>query len=172
MCDPNYRRVSTTTGPSGSATVCVSSNALSSCNNESSTGQPPKDNAVYLQTFRTELANNDRRQCVRGILDGGSQRSFIKEDVARKLSLKVVRQTRLALNTFGSTCSSAPEKRNVVEIQLQNRYNMVGIRIEAVVVPAICHDLTVPSANSTLIRESCSRTTTGLRTHQTSELVC
>ncbi|KAH8036285.1 hypothetical protein HPB51_023186 [Rhipicephalus microplus] len=114
MSDPNYKRALTTTGTSEIATTCVSRNALLSFEETASTNQPPKHDAVYLQTFRTKLVKMNSRQGVRGILDGRSQVSFIKEEVARKINLKIVRQTRLALNTLGSTCSSHAQKRNVV----------------------------------------------------------
>ncbi|KAH7959471.1 hypothetical protein HPB49_011341 [Dermacentor silvarum] len=140
-CDANYKRTTTTTAttsPPGSSTVEThSSTGLSSCENLSPSNQRNTDNAVYQQTFFTQIVNNDKTRYVHGVLDGGRQRSFIEEDAALKLKRKAVRNIPLALNTFGSTCPSVAEKLEVVEVPLRNRYTNAIFSIEAVVVLAI-----------------------------------
>ncbi|KAH7981543.1 hypothetical protein HPB49_025238 [Dermacentor silvarum] len=108
----------TATSPSGSSTVCVASTALSNSEDATTTNQRTTDNAAYFQTFFTQIVNNDKSRYVRGIMEGGSQKYFVQEDVALKLNLKMVRETTLPLNTFRSTCPSASEKRKVVEVPL------------------------------------------------------
>lgn len=57
---------------------------------------------ILLQTFRGWI-NGAKGSCyIRGILDNGSQLSFIKEDVSRKLNLKVLKEIDITVDVFVS----------------------------------------------------------------------
>ncbi|KAI3375601.1 hypothetical protein L3Q82_003921 [Scortum barcoo] len=78
------------------------------------------------------------RKIVRCLLDGGSQRSFIHEDVAKALGLPVIRQETLNLHTFGST-TPATVQRNIVKVWMENVWDsQQRIEIEAVETPQVC----------------------------------
>ncbi|KAI3361691.1 hypothetical protein L3Q82_002048 [Scortum barcoo] len=78
------------------------------------------------------------RKIVRCLLDGGSQRSFIHEDVAKALRLPVIRQETLNLHTFGST-TPATVQRNIVKVWMENVWDsQQRIEIEAVETPQVC----------------------------------
>lgn len=72
------------------------------CDKNSPSGSERNDGKVYLQTSRAFIIKNGRSRYVRGILNGGSQRSFITEDLATKLDLQVLRKTQVALKMSGN----------------------------------------------------------------------
>ena len=63
-----------------------------------------KGASMLLQTAQAVVCNHDngKRLRVRILLDNGSQRSYISEDVCKKLGLKSLGKHCLNLNTFGS----------------------------------------------------------------------
>lgn len=90
---------------------------------------------------------------MRGILDSGSQRSFIKEDLAMKLRLKIVRETRIAFNVFGRATPSSAAKLKIVEIPLHSQHNSEVCIVQAIMVPFVCHDVCTPSDNNNFVRQ-------------------
>lgn len=111
------------------------------------------DTGVFLQTFRAWVGHDANRTYIRGILDGVSQRSFIKEDIARKLRLKVVSEIRIALNTFGTETPSRAEKVNIVEVPLRSQHSSQVCVMQAIMVPVICHDVSTPSDDNKFVRQ-------------------
>ncbi|XP_042147986.1 uncharacterized protein LOC121046466 [Ixodes scapularis] len=109
------------------------------------------DSEVLLQTFRAWAVEGERRGYVRAIVDGGSQRTFIREDVSRKLGLKVLGETSLRLNTFGH-CSTRPQRRQLVEVRLRSQYGQEECVVEAVEVPFICKDVVRVPADHVFVR--------------------
>ena len=59
---------------------------------------------VLMQTAKTEIKNpnSSARQCVRVLLDCGSQRTYITSGLAQKFGLKGEREQSIKLVTFGS----------------------------------------------------------------------
>lgn len=57
---------------------------------------------ILLQTATVRIETHQQNQIVRCLLDGGSHRSFIKEDSSKALNLPVVGEEKLNLQTFGS----------------------------------------------------------------------
>ncbi|KAH7978457.1 hypothetical protein HPB49_005544 [Dermacentor silvarum] len=102
---------------------------------------------VLLQTARAYAEGQHKSALVRMLLDGGSQRTFIRQEVSRRLNLRVTGEEKLAIYAFGSEKPS--EKRcHRVECWLRNWRN-ARIRIEALEVPAICGDLLQPPDDCT-----------------------
>lgn len=98
-----------------------------------------KDEEVALQTFRTWAIGESRWGYVRGVIDGGSQRTFIREDVSKVLKLRTLGTIDFHLNTFGST-EAHIQSRRVVELRVWS--GCTGKEtIEAVEVPFICKDV-------------------------------
>ncbi|RWS05185.1 hypothetical protein B4U79_08647, partial [Dinothrombium tinctorium] len=64
----------------------------------------------------------DRRVIVRCLFDGGSQRSFVTEEVSRKLNLPIVGSECISISTFDYKKSST-KRRNKVKILLRNVSN-------------------------------------------------
>ncbi|XP_040079550.1 uncharacterized protein LOC115321332 [Ixodes scapularis] len=100
----------------------------------------PLDFEVLLQTFRAWAEEGNQRLYVRAIIDGGSQRTFIREDLSRKLDLKVLGDVSLRLNTFDHS-TSRPQRRRLVQVRLHSQYGQEECVIEAVEVPFICKDV-------------------------------
>lgn len=152
MCDPNYRKnMAVTPRPvdaSGSTVGMVSSQSVMLCDKDSLSGSEINDREVYLQTFRAFVVKDNSSRYVRGILDGGSQRSFVTEELVRKLHLQVLGETRIALNTFGCASPSTAERRKVVEVPLRSQHSSDTRIVRAIVVPVICHDIASPKADS------------------------
>ncbi|MEW8547947.1 MAG: aspartyl protease family protein, partial [Candidatus Thiodiazotropha sp.] len=59
---------------------------------------------VLMQTAKTEIRNpeNDKSETVRLLLDSGSQRTYITENLAEKLKLKKTGEQEIRLATFGT----------------------------------------------------------------------
>ncbi|XP_064465012.1 uncharacterized protein LOC135376442 [Ornithodoros turicata] len=116
-------------------TVTESTTAVCSSSTESC-----RSGAVYLQTFRAWVSFNDDCVYVRGLFDSGSQITFIREDVAKKLKLPSTGEIEVTINTFAST-SSSPVRRRLVQVKLRSQYQAEDIVIDAIVVPVICKDI-------------------------------
>lgn len=65
--------------------------------------KPGGQNTVLLQTAKAWVAGPLGRKVARCLLDGGSQRSFIHENLVKSLNLPIIRQETLTLHTFGSS---------------------------------------------------------------------
>ena len=97
-------------------------------------------NKVLLQTASGMVsnANGNNWTGVKMLFDNGSQRSFIKKDLVRRLNLKSIRSEALTIKTFGSVADSI-QKLDVVNVSVKGKFGGNDKRvIEAYVVPVIC----------------------------------
>ncbi|XP_042142868.1 uncharacterized protein LOC120845242 [Ixodes scapularis] len=108
-------------------------------------------NRMLLQTFRAWAEKGNQRLYVRAIIDGGSQRTFIREDLSRKLGLKVLGYLSLRLNTFGHS-TSRPRRRRLVQVRLHSQYGQEECVIETVEVPFICKDVVQAPVDHKFVR--------------------
>ena len=92
--------------------------------------------------------------------DSGSQRSYISEEVRRKLNLEVERQENLNLNTFG-TEKSVRKKCDVVKLKLDTGKDDTAILISAISYQSICSPI------NTRIDVSKYKHLIGLKVHMT-----
>ena len=100
--------------------------------------KPDGQNTVLLQTAKAWVAGPLGRKIARCLLDGGSQRSFIHENLVKSLNLPVIRQETLTLHTFGSSAPTMSQ-RNTVRLILENVWdNQQRIEIEAIETPQVC----------------------------------
>ncbi|XP_075534040.1 uncharacterized protein LOC142567746 [Dermacentor variabilis] len=104
---------------------------------------------VLLQTARAYAEGQHNSALVRMLLDGGSQRTFVRQDVSRRLNLRVIGGEKLAIYAFGSERPSEERRCHRVECWLRNWRNNTRVRIEALEVPEICGDLLPPPDDST-----------------------
>ncbi|XP_064469543.1 uncharacterized protein LOC135384262 [Ornithodoros turicata] len=83
---------------------------------------------------------------LRGLIDGGSQRTFVRDDVAKRLKLKVVGEASLQLITFANdtTARRPVVKVKIVQLVLHSQYNSEAYIIEALTIPSIC-EVTCPN---------------------------
>ena len=93
---------------------------------------------VLLQTAQAVVCNRDngKRLRVRILLDNGSQRSYISEEVYKKLGLKSLGKHCLNLNTFGSG-KIARKHCEVVSLALETSSGEV-VNISGLTYPVIC----------------------------------
>lgn len=133
ICDPNWKPRSKGTGEETVITSVQNACAkkVDIC----------LDNEVLLQTFRAWAVTDNDSCYFRAIIDGGSQRTFIRKDMSRKLNLKVLKQTSLRLNTFGNPNALAQQLR-IVQARLRSQYGKIECLLEAVEIPFICKDIT------------------------------
>ena len=62
-------------------------------------------NSVLLQTASVSVSGFDNKRKVNNVqllFDSGSQRSYISEDLRKKLNLPTLRKENIAINTFGN----------------------------------------------------------------------
>lgn len=96
------------------------------------------ENTVLLQTAKAWVIGPVGRKIVRCLLDGGSQRSFVHENVVKALKLPIIKQGIFNLHTFGSSAPTTV-KRNIVKLNLENVWDkQQSVEIEVVVTPQVC----------------------------------
>ncbi|KAL1481151.1 hypothetical protein MTO96_050418 [Rhipicephalus appendiculatus] len=83
------------------------------------------------------------------LLDGGSQRTFIREEVFRRLKLHVIAEERLTTYAIGSQRPLEESSYRRVECWLRSWRNSSRVRIEALEMPGISGDLLPPPDDCT-----------------------
>ena len=96
---------------------------------------------VLLQTGRAYVYNISEERCssfVRILFDGGSQRSYVTDNLVKRLKLPVIRKERLTISTFGSAECSAKDI-DVVQLKVKSTLSFQNfVYVEALVIPIIC----------------------------------
>ena len=101
--------------------------------------------SILLQTC-IALASNptsvqpQEKHCVRTILDSGSRKTYITQQLKETLTLKPIARERLCIKTFGSDYDNL-KAVDVVNLSLKNVDNDITVTITAHVVPMICSPL-------------------------------
>ncbi|XP_035210925.1 uncharacterized protein LOC118185207 [Stegodyphus dumicola] len=96
---------------------------------------------VFLQTFLAIVRGTGMKTKVRCVLDSGSQRTFIHENLSKKLNLPVVGKEKINLHTFGND-TAVNSTRCRVKFQLRNiEDENKHLTIEALESPEICNAL-------------------------------
>ncbi|KAH7935337.1 hypothetical protein HPB52_006417 [Rhipicephalus sanguineus] len=115
--------------------------------------------AVLLQTGRIWAECGTRRLLVRVLLDSGSQRSYIREDAARKLQCSVVGREELTLITFGNSKSQRRLRAERVSVRPRSQFDDAAVELEALTIPEICSVTSPPLENNILQRIPGRKTT-------------
>ena len=99
-------------------------------------------NGILLQTAFSEVSNSFSSIChsAKILFDSGSQRSYISDDLRKRLDLKTVRTENLVLKTFGKS-ENVLKKLDVVRLFIKYGINK-RLCIEVLCVPFICDPLT------------------------------
>ncbi|KAH6930827.1 hypothetical protein HPB50_019705 [Hyalomma asiaticum] len=105
---------------------------------------------VLLQTGRAWAIAPAKTILIRFLLDSGSQRSFVRQDIARTLKCPVRGTERLNLFTFGKTHLPSTITCERVAIMLRSQHNSNQTTIEALAVPEISA-VTSPPADGAII---------------------
>lgn len=107
MCDPNYKREEKETN------TCTTSTSLFTKN-------PQNNEQVFPQTAKAYVSSYDtnKNAFIRLIIDGGSQLTYIKQEVSRKLGLKILATRKLSVMPFVCEKRSLPKLYNQVELKL------------------------------------------------------
>ncbi|XP_064470264.1 uncharacterized protein LOC135385017 [Ornithodoros turicata] len=96
---------------------------------------------MLLQTFRAWAVTDPDCAYLRGVIDGGSQKTFVREDVSRKLELPVLREIDLRLSTFADNAPAPSQRRNVVRLKLRSQFDQTEVTLEAIEIPFVCRDI-------------------------------
>ncbi|XP_037520857.1 uncharacterized protein LOC119397504 [Rhipicephalus sanguineus] len=136
VCELNQR---VTPPPSGEGAAATSTTVQSSLQVKRNRGRA----RVLLQTARALAEGQNKSALVRMLLDGGSQRTFIQEEVSRSLKLRVIGE-RLTIYAFGSQRPLEERSCRRVECWLRNWRDNTRVRIEALEMPEISGDLLPP----------------------------
>ncbi|XP_040066221.1 uncharacterized protein LOC120839888 [Ixodes scapularis] len=97
-------------------------------------------NAVMLQTAQVWVDGRDRKRLARCLFDGGSQRSFVTEQLSRKLRLEVIGEEEVTIYSFGRTAGGTTRKRRLVRLWLRSQYSRKEHCLEALEIENICSD--------------------------------
>ncbi|XP_037505817.1 uncharacterized protein LOC119382165 [Rhipicephalus sanguineus] len=93
---------------------------------------------VLLQTGRVWAESGDRRLLVRILLDSGSQRTYIRADVAKILKCSVVGNEELSIVTFGGSKSRRRISAERVNVRLRSQFGASPVTLEALTIPEMC----------------------------------
>jgi len=100
-------------------------------------------NEILLQTARTfAYTANDGLVPVRILMDVGSQRSYLSDELKSKLNLKPVKRESVTVNTFGNE-EFSKQKCDLIKVRLQAKQDK-DIEITALSFQAICSPLQIP----------------------------
>lgn len=124
MCDPRFKREKT----EKHTTVSSSSSSTDSLKY-----------TVLLETAQVWAQGAGSRPLVGMVIDGGSQRSFVTEEISRKLKATVIAE-ELTISEFGNISAPRRYYRRVLVI-LHSQYDSNALEIEATEVAEICNDL-------------------------------
>ncbi|GBL76187.1 hypothetical protein AVEN_234464-1 [Araneus ventricosus] len=104
-----------------------------------------KPQCVLLQTCDVKIRNDTKVKRARLLLDNGSMRSFVDEDIACKLKLPVIRRESLSAPTFGNK-SPIKKTSDVFKMELENREKSdFSVEIVAIVTEQISGSDLAPS---------------------------
>ncbi|XP_070389699.1 uncharacterized protein [Dermacentor albipictus] len=109
-----------------------------------------KRTRVLLQTAQAWVQGREKRAMVRLMIDGGSQRTFVKKEVSQTMGLRVMGEETLKIMTFGSDKPPSGMKCRRVELWLRSRHKERKIRVEALEIPEICCDI-VPAPEASTV---------------------
>ena len=85
---------------------------------------------------------DNKNSCnTRILFDTGSQRSFITENVRKRLRLKTVRTEKISISVFGDSKESRLENLDVVEFKTKHGFENSYSTFEALVYPVIWSDI-------------------------------
>ncbi|XP_037944433.1 uncharacterized protein LOC119677234 [Teleopsis dalmanni] len=108
-----------------------------------------EDNQIYLQTVKAIIVNknNNTEVLSRCIMDNGSQRTYITEELVNNLNMPVIGYEEFKILGFGELNENKSAKRfKQVLFHIKSQYYDKDIEISATVVPQICSDfLPVPN---------------------------
>ena len=96
-----------------------------------------------MQTARASALDVDNKNScnTRILFDTGSQRSFITENVRKRLRLKTVHTEKSSISVFGDSKESRLENLDAVEFTIKHRDENSYSVVEALVYPLICSDI-------------------------------
>lgn len=136
ICDPDkLNRKAHEDVKGSSTTVCA---ATTKSNERSDTLT-----CVLLQTFRAWAVTDYSCRYIRGVFDGGSERTFVTEALSRRLKLRCLGFDTIAINTFASVSSCTPKRFRIVELHLRSQHSDVEVALRAIEIPHICRDISV-----------------------------
>ena len=96
---------------------------------------PPQNSVCLLKTAVATITNGDHRTRANLLLDEGSQRSFITQDLANTLNLQPCRKEDITVSSFGAQC----QLKHQVNVATINLLSLSGqaIPLTVLVVPRI-----------------------------------
>ncbi|KAH9367125.1 hypothetical protein HPB48_021460 [Haemaphysalis longicornis] len=96
---------------------------------------------VLLQTFPAWAVSDNACRYVRGIFDGGSQRTFVAEEECKHLKLKCIGLTDINLNTLVNAKLQPAARRRILKLRLKSQSSDTEVVLSAVEIPYIFQDI-------------------------------
>ena len=99
---------------------------------------------ILLQIGTAEVSDVEGNSSVfsRILFDSGSQRSYVSEELARRLGLKVLRKENVVIKTFGRNDESELSRLNVVRFKVRHRSQRGIVKcVQALRIPSLCSPL-------------------------------
>ena len=105
---------------------------------------------ILLQTPKAEIFNieSDEKLTACLLLDSGTQRSYITDNLRKLLKLKTIRIEKVLIKTFGQINDRQMPVLDVVQLKIKHRHQNKFVFIEALCVPVICTPLKMQEISS------------------------
>ena len=129
--------------------MCQNRHHISICEDDNKNGDQTRitftdnvNNNILLQTAKGKVSSvGINKYCdVRILFDSGSQRSYLTDDLRKRLNLRTIRSENLVVQTFGNT-QSEMKKVDIVQLKVRGKNSTHDVYIEAICVPVICSPL-------------------------------
>ncbi|KAL4701909.1 hypothetical protein ACJJTC_018679 [Scirpophaga incertulas] len=113
---------------------------------ETSTSMSTSENrgTTYLQTVLVEIQNKGRSAQVRTLYDSGSQHTYLKEEIAKKLQLKPIGTQTLSHCLFGGVTTNSTNHK-VYNVTVRSLDKSFQFNLEALSQKHICNN--IPKVN-------------------------
>lgn len=87
------------------------------------------------------------------MIDRCSQLTFVSKGLSRRLQLKCVRYSKMALPTLACASTQESHKRRSLELKLRRNFNVDRYEIEATEIPMICQDISSLKTGSVFVAD-------------------
>ncbi|XP_064462067.1 uncharacterized protein LOC135372371 [Ornithodoros turicata] len=145
-----------TTSPAPSSSAAVVQDIVTTMSSAPHAPKVQPEREILLQTAKVWVqGENGQRRLVRVLLDGGSQRSFIRKDISAKIGCTALRTEDLHIHTLGNVAPSRTTYRCVQVVlcsQFASPDRDPAVTIEALEYEQICSNK-LPALNEDLSRQ-------------------
>ena len=113
------------------------------------TAEPHTD--VLLQTLQISVRGKKGEAKVNVLFDTGSDRTYISQDLVKRVGAEWVDRRQLSYAAFGTEAVSQVKERDVHAVELSRGGSESNVKLQATAIPTICAPLSQPRVPSSVL---------------------